>query len=246
MSALGEAAAVGAAVGLSLVLGSIGGTRLRLSTSTGSALTAFGGGLLMAAVALELVPEADERAGTLLTALGLVAGTAVYVAADWWLHREPDASERRSAMQAARTGRMTMDENSQAGKSLAAGLLIDGVPESLALGLTVAEGKVGIALLVGVVFGNVVEAYGAARLIDAGALRLMAGIGAVLAVVTVLGGTVLSDVGDDVIGGAQALAAGAVLAVISITIVPETFNDIHRRVAAVLILGFVLGYVLGA
>jgi hypothetical protein len=35
------------------------------------------------------------------------------------------------------------------------------VPESIALGLTVAEGEIGLALLVGILLGNVVEAYGA-------------------------------------------------------------------------------------
>ena len=243
---VGEAAALAALVGLSLVAGAVAAARLHLTSAVGSGLTAFGGGLLMAAVAFELVPDADVAAGTAVTAIGLLAGTALYVAADWWLHRDPDTSEMRQAMHAAKTGRMMMPEGSQEGRSLAAGLLIDGVPESFALGLTVAEGELGLALLAGVVFGNVVEAYGSARLIGGGAVRLFAAIGVALAVVTVLGATVLSDVGDSVIGGAQALAAGAVLAVISITIVPETFKDIHRRVAACLITGVVVGYLLGA
>ena len=48
------------------------------------------------------------------------------------------------------------------------GLFVDGVPESIALGLTVAEGEVGVALLAGIVVGNLVEAYGAAQPIVAG------------------------------------------------------------------------------
>ena len=54
------------------------------------------------------------------------------------------------------------------GESIAAGLFVDGVPESLALGLTIAEGELGVALLAGIVIGNVVEAYGAAQPIVAG------------------------------------------------------------------------------
>ena len=232
-------------VGLSLVAGALIASRLALSQAAASSLTAVGGGLLLSAVALELVPEADRAAGPATTAICLVAGTLAYVAADFWLHREPQMSEQRTAMHAAASGRMTMSsERMQEGRSLAAGLVIDGVPESLALGLTVAEGELGLALLAGVLVGNVVEAYGSAHLIGRGAVRLFAIIGAALAVTTLLGATVLSGASAGFVGGAQAVAAGAVLAVISITIVPETFHDIARRVALALVAGFVLGYLL--
>jgi ZIP family zinc transporter len=76
------------------------------------------------------------------------------------------------------------------GQAIAAGLIVDGVPESIALGLTVAEGEVGVALLAGILIGNTVEAYGAAQPIIAGgrskrfALALLAAIGAALGVAT--------------------------------------------------------------
>jgi hypothetical protein len=44
----------------------------------------------MAAVAFELVPEADREAGLTLTALGLLLGAGLYVAADGWLTRDED------------------------------------------------------------------------------------------------------------------------------------------------------------
>ena len=113
-------------------------------------------------------------------------------------------------------------DNAQAarGESIAAGMVVDGVPESIALGLTIAEGSLGTALLAGILIGNVVEAYGAAQPIVAGghsarfALGLMAGIGLSLLLATVAGGTLLSGASSSVIGTTQAVAAGAVLAVI--------------------------------
>jgi ZIP family zinc transporter len=74
---------------------------------------------------------------------------------------------------------------------IAVGLIVDGVPESIALGLTVAEGEVGLALLAGILVGNSVEAYGAAQPVIAGgrskgfALGLLAAIGVALVVATV-------------------------------------------------------------
>ncbi|HEX2085914.1 MAG TPA: hypothetical protein VHF89_09545 [Solirubrobacteraceae bacterium] len=246
---MGEAVAWGAAVALSLVggagLAAYTGMHVRLAAE----LTAFGGGILLAAVALELVPEADAEAGAALTAAGLLAGTLVYVAADAWLNRREATREARTAMHASAAGRpVTMDV--ARGESIAAGLFVDGVPESLALGLTIAEGELGLALLAGILVGNVVEAYGAAQPIVAGgrsrgfAVGLLGAIGAALLVATVLGATVLADASGEVIGTAQAVAAGAVLAVVSIAVVPHAFDEVKATVAVATILGFTAGYLL--
>lgn len=254
MSNLGASAGWGLLVGASLLTGAVGAAALRLPARVAALLTSFGGGLLFAAIALELVPEANELAGSALTALGLVAGTLVFVAADAWLSRDHDmAMMRRSAHAAAAGQPMTMPSPSaevSRGEAVAAGLFVDGVPESLALGLTIAEGELGLALLVGILVGNLVEAYGAAQPIIAGgrtprfAVALLGGIGLALAAATVLGGTVLSDASPDLVGTLEAVAAGAVLAVVSISIVPHAFSEVSRSVATATVFGFVAGYLL--
>ena len=136
------------------------------------------------------------------------------------------------------------------GQSIAAGLFIDGVPESIALGLTVAEGSIALPLLVGVLAGNVVEAYGAAQPIVAGgrsrrfAVGLLGAIGLALALGTVLGATVLAGASPELVGTAQAVAAGAVLAVVSIAIIPHAFEQVSGLVASATVLGFIGGYLL--
>ena len=243
----------GLAVGGSLLAGALAAAAFRLPARVAAVLTAFGGGILFAAVALELVPEADREAGTGLTAIGLLAGTALYVAADALLSRDADMRAMRRSSHAAAAGRdMEMPDSGEAarGESIAAGLFVDGVPESLALGLTIAEGEIGVALLVGILVGNLVEAYGAAQPIVAGgrtrrfAVVLLGAIGLALAASTALGGTVLSDVSPDVVGTAQAVAAGAVLAVVSIAIIPHAFAEVSSLVASATVLGFVGGYLL--
>jgi ZIP family zinc transporter len=73
---------------------------------------------------------------------------------------------------------------------------------------------------------------------------LLGGIGLALAGAAILGGTVLADTSDDFVGGAQALAAGAVLAVVSISIVPHAFAEVSSGVATATVLGFIAGYLL--
>jgi ZIP family zinc transporter len=254
MNDLAAAAGWGLVVAASLLAGAVAAAVLKLPASVAATMTAFGGGILLAAVALELVPEADEGAGTALTAAGLLAGTLLYVGADAWLNREPGTRRSRGMARAAAAGRPMQPPGDRAavarGESIAAGIFVDGVPESIALGLTVAEGEVGAALLAGILLGNVVEAYGAAQPILEGgrsprfAIGLLGGIGVALLAATALGGTVLADAGASLIGTAQAIAAGAVLAVVSIAVVPHAFDDISSRVATAIVAGFVAGYLL--
>ncbi len=254
MGNLGASAAWGLVVAVSLLAGAVAAALLKLPSRVAAVLTAFGGGVLFAAVALELVPEADEQAGTWLTALGLLAGTFVFVGADAWLSRDEGAKEMRRSTHAAAAGQpMKMPKNhaeAARGESIAVGLFVDGVPESIALGLTVAEGNIGLALLGGILVGNVVEAYGAAQPIVAGghskrfAVALLGAIGLSLALSTVLGGTLLFNASPALTGTAQAVAAGAVLAVISISIVPHAFAEVSGVVALASVLGFTGGYLL--
>ena len=242
----------GVLVGLSLVAGAVAAATLRLPSRVAAMLAAFGGGTLLAAVALELVPEADRAAGAGLTAGGLLAGMLVYVAADAWLSRNADTAMMRQAAHAAASGqsmKMPADPSEATrGKSIAVGLFVDGVPESVALGLTIAEGEIGVALLGGIVIGNVVEAYGASQAIIMGGrsrgyvIGLLAAIGIALAAATVLGAVV--EVSPALIGFAQAVAAGAVLAVVSISIIPHAFAEVSRLAATATVLGFAAGYLL--
>lgn len=253
MSNFGASAGWGLVVGGSLVAGALAAAVLELSPRAAALLAAFGGGVLLAAIALELVPEADEMAGTAVTAAGIVVGTVVYVGGDAWLTRDDSMRAMRRSSHAAAAGKpMRQMSHAQAarGEAIAAGLFIDGVPEAMALGLTVAEGSIGLALLAGILIGNVVEAYGASQPIIAGghprrfALGLMSSIGVALMLATILGGTLLTGVDPAIIGGAEAVAAGAVLAVVSVSVIPHAFSEVSSAVAVASMLGFVGGYAL--
>jgi zinc transporter, ZIP family len=254
VSNLAASAGWGAVIAASLVIGGLVAAAVNLPERVAATITAFGGGTLLSAIALELVPEADMEAGAALTALGLLGGTVLYVGVDAWLSRNEDMKLARRSMHAAASGRaLGMSSNQAAatrGESIAAGLFVDGVPESIAVGLTIAEGEVGVALLAGVLIGNVVESYGAAQPIVAGgrtrrfAVTLLAAIGLALALATVLGGTVLADASPELIGTSQAIAAGAVLAVVSIAVIPHAFEEVSSLVAMATMAGFIVGYLL--
>jgi hypothetical protein len=75
-------------------------------------------------------------------------------------------------------------------------------------------------------------------------VSLLGAIGVSLVGATILGATVLSDASDSLIGSAEALASGAVHAVVAISIVPYAFEEVSRWVAVATAAGFVAGYLL--
>lgn len=250
---IGASVALGLAVAASLLVGALVAARITLPGRMAAAITAFGGGVLLAAVAFELVPKASEQAGLWVTSIGMLTGTIVFVGADAWLSRDESTKTMRRSRHAAAAGRpmMPLDRAEAArGESIAAGIFVDGVPESIAVGLTLADGNLGVALLVGVLVGNLVEAYGAVRPIIASgyskrfAVGLISAIALALASAAVMGGTLLADASPALVGGAQAVAAGAVLAVLSISIIPYAFAEVDRLVAFAVATGFVGGYLL--
>src|SRR5215218_7556168 len=105
MANFGASLGWGLTVAASLILGAVAAAFLRLPPRFAAALTAFGGGVLFAAIALELVPEADRDAGVALTAIGLLTGTLVYVTAAAWLSRDDSMDRMRRSGHAAAAGR---------------------------------------------------------------------------------------------------------------------------------------------
>lgn len=242
----------GAAIGGALALGALAGAFLPLWERVATTCTVFGGGILLGAVAFEVVPDAEEHAGTLTTALGVLAGALGFLAIDWALTRGEGREELRRALQAGVSGGRASGgkEEVARGKTIALGIFLDGVPETAALGVTIAEGDIGLALLAGVLVSNLVESYGATHpIIDGGrsrafAILLFAGIAVALVAAIVVGWTLLSDAGDTVIGLAQAVAGGAIFATVTIAIIPHGFAEVSRWAAVVGVVGLLTGFLL--
>jgi zinc transporter, ZIP family len=242
----------GAAIGGALVLGALAGAFLPMWERVAMTVTVFGGGVLLGALAFEVVPDAEEHAGTATTAVGLVGGALLFLAADWALTRAEGRKELRRALHAGFSGGRASggSEEVARGKTIALGVFIDGVPETAALGVTIAEGEIGLALLAGVLVSNLAESYGATHpIVDGGrsrsfAILLFAGIAVALVVAIVVGSTLLTDAGDSVIGLAEAVAGGAIFATVSIAIIPHAFAEVSRWAAVAGVLGLVAGYVL--
>jgi zinc transporter, ZIP family len=251
VSPLLEAVLWGVAIGGALVVGALAGAFLPMWERVATTMTVFGGGILLGALAFDVVPEAEEHAGSAKTALGFLCGALAFLAVDWLLTRDEGRAELRRALQAGTSGDKSGGrEEAARGETIALGIFTDGVPETAALGVTIAEGEIGLALLAGVLVSNIVESYGATQpIVDGGhsrrfAVLLFGGIAVALLGAIVLGSTLLLDAGDTVVGFAQAVAGGAIFATVTTAIVPHAFAEVSRWAAVAAGLGFLAGYLL--
>jgi zinc transporter, ZIP family len=219
----------------SLLLGAMAGLLLRLPTHLVAAITGFGAGVLISAVAFELTEEAYSVGGADSVALGLAAGAIVFFAGDRYIEG------------------MGGDEDGTS-KAIAFGAALDAVPESAAIGLSVlAAGTVSPALVGAVFLSNVPEAlsstassmarHGRGRvLMTWTAIVLVSGASAAL------GYTLLDGASENVVAFTQAFAGGAVLCMLTDTMIPQAYREYDRKpqVGLTTAFGFAVAFLLSS
>ena len=230
----------GLLAGSSLVLGGLLTYWLHIGPRVLGLIMAFGAGVLISAVAFELVHEAfTTTAGDGGVGLGLFLGSCVFLSGDALIDRLGGADRKRSG------------GNQAAGSALAIvlGTVLDGIPEALVLGLTVLEaGKVNAAFLVAVFLSNLPESIAATTgLSKAGwAKSRVLGLWTIVAVacgLSALAGYALLDgATPHTIALVLSFAGGAILTMLADTMMPEAFEHGGRLVGFFTTAGFALAF----
>ncbi len=201
----------GLAASSALLIGSAIGSRFSPPTRLTGVLLAFASGALISALAFELFEEAFHLGGATRSGLGLLAGALAFVAADTALDRyvagHPGPEQREVAAEGARGG---------VGWALLAAVTLDGVPENLALGVSLVEGA-SLSLLVAIFFSNLPESLvGAVAMRDEGrsprtVLFTWAACAGLLTVAVIAGRALAGGLSDSVLAVSLGFAGGAVL-----------------------------------
>ena len=227
------AALTGALAPSSLLIGALLELWLRPSNHTIGLIMGFGAGALISAVAYELVEEAlsaHARVG-----LGLALGALVYFGGDWLIDRRGGKNRKDIAA----------GDSSGSGTAIFLGTLLDGIPESLVLGMGFAMGaSVGLAFLAAVFISNLPEAMAATPGLEAGGRTrrsiLMMWLWLVVgsAVAAAVGYVIVLAVPSAEGGFAQAFAAGGVLTMLADAMMPEAFEHGGKTTGLITVLGF--------
>lgn len=217
----------------SLILGALAGMVLPVGKRAIGLVMGFGGGALISAVAYDLVAEAFREAGRASTLVGLVAGALLFWGGDWLL-------ERRTG------GEDPVIEATVSGPSLVLGALLDGVPESLAIGVTLLGGDpVSTAMVAAVFISNIPEGMAASvGLRQTGTpvttvLLVWVGVVAACVLATAVGYQLLGSAPESTVAFIQAFAGGAILTMLANTMFPDAYRNGGREVGLVTVVGFI-------
>ena len=137
---------------------------------------AFGAGTLISAVTTDLVAEAYHEAGRAPTGIGLLVGAVGYYVVTEWLDRRAEREDPEEPVEEAAAvslEALPVGADATVARNLSVGMALDGIPESIAIGLTLlASGEVSIALVGAVFLSNLPEAIGASAAMLAGGRSL--------------------------------------------------------------------------
>lgn len=240
-----------------LVLGAYLGAKFTFPERLLAVVLAFAAGALITALTFELFEESYEKGGAVRAAVGLAVGAVVFTGVSVILDRyvtkddAPDGSTKLDKDAAASERPATSASVSGgAGLALLAAVTLDGVPENAALGISLEATGGSLALLAAIFASNLPESLvGAASMRAQGRSTTYAvGLWSVAAVLltgaVLLGAGPLSSVPDETISLPLAFAAGAVIASLADTLMPEAYEQGGPLVALSTALGFVLSFLL--
>ncbi|GAB3170462.1 ZIP family zinc transporter [Myceligenerans halotolerans] len=202
----------------------------------------LGAGLLIGSVAFELIDEAVETASVGLVGLMTLLGVATFTAGDWWLSRRGGGG-RKDAGGAQADGTPL---------AIVFGSVLDGIPESFVLGLTVLQGNVSIALLTGIILSNFPEGLSSSSGLRAAGwtrsrvLGMWSVVMLVAAVSAALGYALLDPASGRTGALAQGFAAGALLAMVSNTLLPESYRVEGVATGSLVAVGFAVSLSMSA
>ncbi|MFF1298571.1 MULTISPECIES: ZIP family metal transporter [unclassified Streptomyces] len=248
MAEVVQAGLWGLVAGSALLLGAALGYGLRVPQKVIATVMAFGAGVLISAVSFELVGEAYEQAGLAPAAIGALIGALAYTGGNVWLARQGARHRKRSGHAQVQPSEA---EQGGSGAALALGALLDGVPESAVIGVSLLDGgAVSLVTVAAVFISNVPEGLSSsAGMKKAGRTKgyvfgVWTAIAAASTVSSVLGYTVIGSFSPAVIAAVTAVAAGAILAMIADTMIPEAFEDAHLAIGLITVSGFLVSFAL--
>lgn len=239
-----EAAFWGFVGGGALVLGAAIGYLVQVPNRVTAGVMAFGSGVLISALSFELMREAYKGAGLTAAATGFLLGALIYAAANRLLAVYGAKHRKRSG-----NTQPSEDEQAGSGAAIAIGALLDGIPESIAIGLSILHGgAVSVAVVAAIFLSNLPEGLSSsAGMKKAGrSAGFVFGIWTVIAVIcgisSLLGYVLFDGFSPFVVALTTAIAAGAILTMIIDTMIPEAFSETHNWAGLIAVLGYLVSF----
>jgi ZIP family zinc transporter len=237
----------GLGAGGALVVGALVAWLVEVPQRVVASVMAFGAGVLISALAFDLVDEAETTGGLTATVIGFLIGAVAYLVANVLLARRGARHRKRSGDQ-----QPSEEEQTGSGSAIAVGALLDGIPESVVLGLSLLGGTgIGVPVLAAIAISNLPEGLSSAAGMkhNGRSARYVFGVWIAVAVASgaagLLGCLFLRGASPESIAVITALAAGAILTMVADTMIPEAFERTHLYAGLIATLGFLTAFTIG-
>lgn len=208
-------------------------------------IMAFGSGVLIAVVAFSLMSEAYDIGGIIPVSLGFVSGAVLF---SWGNH----AINKRGAKNRKRCIGPKVGGTKASGTALALGSLMDNIPESFAIGVSLlSSGIVSNALLVGIMISNFPESSAGAQAMKITGrsqkyiFKTWGGIAVINIVAAAIGFIVISQLGSEIQAITLGIAGGAILAMLAETMMPEAYENGGYPISLATVAGFLVAFIIG-
>jgi zinc transporter, ZIP family len=224
----------------SLVIGALIALRFRIGLRAIGLIMGFGSGVLISALSFDLVQEAvDKSSGHGWVVGGFFAGCLVFFGGDRLID-QLGGGDRKDA-----------DGDQESGSSLGIvlGSVLDGIPESMVIGLTIFEGgAVGAAYLAAVFISNLPESISSTSgLATSGwqksrILWMWGAIALISGLASLAGYGLFQDSPPSTVAFVLAFAGGAILTMLAETMMPEAYEHGGKWVGVATTLGFAVAF----
>ena len=242
-----EAGLWGFGSGCALLLGAAFAAFRRPSQRLIAMVMAFGSGVLISAVAFDLMDEAYAQGGFDAAAAGFLGGAILYTAANIAISRRGGQHRKRSGYNPGES----QSASAGGGLAIAVGALLDGIPESIAIGVSLLDGTgVSLVMVAAVFLSNVPEGLSSAAGMQAAGrskvyiFGVWGGIALASGLAATLGNLLLAGADPDVLAATTAVAAGGILAMLVDTMIPEATEETPEFAGLIAVTGFLFAFVL--
>ena len=230
--------------GFALILGTIIGTSFKIPQKVLAAIMAFGSGVMICALTFGLMEEAFKHGGFDAVIIGFLVGGVVFIFGDFLIHRVGGRSFKRKKPFL----KLTRETN---GSAIVLGALLDGIPESIALGISlISKHGIGLLMVAAIFLSNFPESISSIDdLKKEGFPRkkiyfIWVSVSIAVMITAILSYLFLEKINLNLMGIIESFASGAILAMLADSMMPEAYEEGGYLIGILTVLGFLTAFIL--
>lgn len=226
-----------------IILGSFVGTRFSFTHKSIAKTMAIAAGLLIAAATIELVIEAVKVVTLFPAIVAFTIGAFGFSFGNSYLSNQGAQNRKRCGECVAQPSE---EEQPGSGLAITLGTAMDAIPESIVLGITFFTMGIKYPLIIAIALGNFPESLsGSVGMLHAGRKRIWiykiwGGVALMSVLLTIFGFVLAQSLPPYIVGFLQLFGAGALIAMVSETLIPEAFHESPSYTGTLVAIGFVL------